>query len=434
MDRYIADMILKESEEAERRFEEMGTRAYRTNGDRPVLKANTRFLSKVVRATDDHNRILLEQQRSTAEQKLRELGASGSDSDTRRERKKLQHDSKDGHGERRRHHEYIIERDGRSEWGSERRTGIFKDQAPGSERWVQVSDDKGSWSGASKSRSSRNDDSGSRDKDDDMGSHRRKRARKAETTDSDSDGKYQRNRGRDNRYSGSDTDTTQKPRTGKDNTRARENLSPKDRERESYSGEHRRKHRRSSERREEDQSPDLTNKRGAGIEKEPATAGSFSGGTIVDPLSTEKIENFARTRGHSVSSESFASPGDPEVSARRSATDSGPRNNSRDDSTTRERLVRGRGPVGVASRMDKYFEEGYLPQLDFDNYDDTNFDWYLRSLEDKEAELKLKLLEKKRAKEERKKRKERRRERKERKERRRKGKESDHSTDSDKSD
>jgi hypothetical protein len=50
------------------------------------------------------------------------------------------------------------------------------------------------------------------------------------------------------------------------------------------------------------------------------------------------------------------------------------------------RVIRGRGAVG-SSRLDKFFEPGYNPRLDFDNYDDTNMHHYITAFEELKEEL-----------------------------------------------
>ncbi|CEI89383.1 hypothetical protein RMCBS344292_03745 [Rhizopus microsporus] len=56
IDKYVADLILKEAEEKRKKYQEVGIQAYQ-----PVTKPrpNTRFLLNVVKATDSHNQAVL---------------------------------------------------------------------------------------------------------------------------------------------------------------------------------------------------------------------------------------------------------------------------------------------------------------------------------------------------------------------------------------
>ncbi|KAI9483401.1 MAG: hypothetical protein EXX96DRAFT_558074 [Benjaminiella poitrasii] len=53
IDKYVADLILKEAEEKRKKYNEIGVQAYQPQHKKP--KPNTRFLLNVVRATDSHN-------------------------------------------------------------------------------------------------------------------------------------------------------------------------------------------------------------------------------------------------------------------------------------------------------------------------------------------------------------------------------------------
>ncbi|KAJ3410631.1 hypothetical protein HDV05_003522 [Chytridiales sp. JEL 0842] len=46
-----------------------------------------------------------------------------------------------------------------------------------------------------------------------------------------------------------------------------------------------------------------------------------------------------------------------------------------------KKVIRGRGSIG-GSRLDKFFEPGYNPRLDFDNYDDSSLHHYISALEE----------------------------------------------------
>ncbi|KAF7726099.1 hypothetical protein EC973_009074 [Apophysomyces ossiformis] len=88
LDKYIANLILKEAEAKRKRYDQLGVRAYQTDRElsrSSLPKPNKRFLLNVVRATDSHNQAVLR----TAEEQARKA---------RRERRRQRH--RDHHDER----------------------------------------------------------------------------------------------------------------------------------------------------------------------------------------------------------------------------------------------------------------------------------------------------------------------------------------------
>ncbi|KAI7908143.1 uncharacterized protein BX663DRAFT_493119 [Cokeromyces recurvatus] len=57
IDKYVADLILKEAEEKRKKYNEIGVQAYQPQPKKP--KPNTRFLFNVVKATDSHNQAVI---------------------------------------------------------------------------------------------------------------------------------------------------------------------------------------------------------------------------------------------------------------------------------------------------------------------------------------------------------------------------------------
>ncbi|KAJ3108956.1 hypothetical protein HDU97_009689 [Phlyctochytrium planicorne] len=72
VEKYIADLIVKEANDAERKYAESGIDAYLGNSKR-APKPNTRFLATVVRSTDNHNKALLDQISQDAKERLKSL-------------------------------------------------------------------------------------------------------------------------------------------------------------------------------------------------------------------------------------------------------------------------------------------------------------------------------------------------------------------------
>ncbi|KAG1473244.1 hypothetical protein G6F56_001065 [Rhizopus delemar] len=57
IDQYVADLILREAKEKQKKYNEIGIRAYVPSTPKP--KPNTRFLLNVVKATDSHNQAVI---------------------------------------------------------------------------------------------------------------------------------------------------------------------------------------------------------------------------------------------------------------------------------------------------------------------------------------------------------------------------------------
>ncbi|KAJ3113506.1 hypothetical protein HDU96_003329 [Phlyctochytrium bullatum] len=74
IEKYIAELILKESQESEKKYAREGVSAYLDPERRSRLpKPNTRFLASVVKSTHSHNKALLEQLQEDARSKLKTL-------------------------------------------------------------------------------------------------------------------------------------------------------------------------------------------------------------------------------------------------------------------------------------------------------------------------------------------------------------------------
>ncbi|KAI0964514.1 hypothetical protein AcW1_001318 [Taiwanofungus camphoratus] len=70
LDRHVAELILKEAKQKAERYGQDGIRAYLRNGfsESNVPRANKRFLSSIIRNTDDHNKTILRAQALAAQE------------------------------------------------------------------------------------------------------------------------------------------------------------------------------------------------------------------------------------------------------------------------------------------------------------------------------------------------------------------------------
>ncbi|KAJ7103200.1 hypothetical protein B0H15DRAFT_811392 [Mycena belliarum] len=84
LDRHVAELILKEAKKKAERFGQDGIRAYLRSGlaDSNAPRTNKRFLTSIIRSTDDHNKTILQAQAQAAQELKRER-----DETERRERR-----------------------------------------------------------------------------------------------------------------------------------------------------------------------------------------------------------------------------------------------------------------------------------------------------------------------------------------------------------
>ncbi|KAJ1534836.1 hypothetical protein HK096_003333 [Nowakowskiella sp. JEL0078] len=94
LNKYVADLILKDSLLKDKQFNRDGISAYNTS-QTELPKTNKRFLAAVVQSTNNHNRELIQKTRDSCERKLRHLNSKSYETDNRRKRKKQRrrHDS-----------------------------------------------------------------------------------------------------------------------------------------------------------------------------------------------------------------------------------------------------------------------------------------------------------------------------------------------------
>ncbi|KAG2231759.1 hypothetical protein INT48_004038 [Thamnidium elegans] len=121
VDKYVADLILKEAQEKRTKYDKVGVEAYQPNGliKKPKPKPNTRFLLNVVKATDSHNQFVikanednvakLREERLQREREEREKRRSRERRSSREDRRSSKDDSRSSKGDKRssREHRYF---------------------------------------------------------------------------------------------------------------------------------------------------------------------------------------------------------------------------------------------------------------------------------------------------------------------------------------
>ncbi|KAI9250393.1 hypothetical protein EDC94DRAFT_527149 [Helicostylum pulchrum] len=102
VDKYVADLILKEAQEKRIKYDKVGVEAYQPNGliKKPKPKPNTRFLLNVVKATDSHNQFVIKANEDNVA-KLREerLQREREERERRRSREHRRDDKKHDKGD-----------------------------------------------------------------------------------------------------------------------------------------------------------------------------------------------------------------------------------------------------------------------------------------------------------------------------------------------
>ncbi|KAJ8453916.1 hypothetical protein ONZ45_g19513 [Pleurotus djamor] len=70
LDKHVAELILKEAKKKAEKYSQHGIRAYLRNNivDSNAPKTNKRFLTSIIRSTDDHNKTVLRAQALAAEE------------------------------------------------------------------------------------------------------------------------------------------------------------------------------------------------------------------------------------------------------------------------------------------------------------------------------------------------------------------------------
>ncbi|ORY96359.1 hypothetical protein BCR43DRAFT_524469 [Syncephalastrum racemosum] len=95
LDRYVADLILKEAAAKKEKYDRVGVRAYQPNhASQPPNRLNKRFLMNVVKSTDTHNQALLRQEREEEEaRRARRIQQEEEDNDRHHHKRRKRHAS-----------------------------------------------------------------------------------------------------------------------------------------------------------------------------------------------------------------------------------------------------------------------------------------------------------------------------------------------------
>ncbi|KAH8193890.1 hypothetical protein TruAng_011945 [Truncatella angustata] len=89
-DEWVADLLDQEAADCALKYSTMGMEAYTKSAKRPsnLPKPNTRFLSSIVKATNNHNRNLLAQERAESQARLNSLDRTKHESEEREKRRR----------------------------------------------------------------------------------------------------------------------------------------------------------------------------------------------------------------------------------------------------------------------------------------------------------------------------------------------------------
>ncbi|KAF8634969.1 hypothetical protein AX15_000693 [Amanita polypyramis BW_CC] len=254
LDRQVAELILKEAKKKAEKYGQQGIRAYISSNllDSNAPRANKRFLSSIIRSTDDHNRTILRAQALAAQEIKRER-----EERERRERRLRAQEAADARRSHRRknsrhhrhHHEHSRGHGQRS--GSDRHGRRLDDGEEGWDRWDGRNADR-----SERRRKTRNWETWNGENTDEDDSHTDSKGKsRSREEDEDEDGRPRRRR----RHNRSRTRSSSPQRT-RDRERSRERHSrhrrsrrhdsrTPDREWERESRRDRKRHRRERSRR-----------------------------------------------------------------------------------------------------------------------------------------------------------------------------------------
>ncbi|KAF5393542.1 hypothetical protein D9757_000552 [Collybiopsis confluens] len=340
LDKHVRDLLIKDAKKRAERYGQQGIRAYLASGlsDSNAPKANKRFLSSVIKSTDEHNKAVLRAQALSAEEINRE---------------KREQEMK----ERRARAEEAVQAEKMRRSGSSRRT--VRD----TESW-----DK--WDGATgdrKGKRKRNWETWSGGEDEDEQHHKSRRRRSHRSRSRDGDRRSsRRERSRERRAGSSKTHTHSDRSSRHDKERSRRSPSvSSSREHHSRSSK---KHRALSEELRHSQSPTPPSDRTLA---ESSTTGDR------ESMLRKKLKSKSAVSGDTQSTEPPLSRRSPSPELRhRPSRESRPRTPKRSkpsrSSPHSSQMSISRSPTpgaeepgpALPSKMDKYFEESYDPRLD----------------------------------------------------------------------
>ncbi|KAI8812700.1 hypothetical protein BJ742DRAFT_866101 [Cladochytrium replicatum] len=307
-ERHVAQLIMKEARKKETSYIKEGLRAYLDTPERP-LRANTRFLSQVVKSTDQHNKVLIRQQQEQSDRAQRQLDRTRSNGRNHGRDREERHDQDRERRDKR-------ERERRDDRARERRDDRDeRDMDWEDSRWRDSFERESTIEPASRNPSSKG-----------------------------------KSNALEARYMGS--------RSGHSERRSDRHSTS-----ECLSFYKRKRYRESDDALERFQSTSPT------VGKRPPSIIIPTNASKKSRTAPSDVTNPEEEQIHSEFEHSTHSDNDNVNIPQLRGDICGPSK------------VRGRGTTGSA-RLDKYFEEGYDPRLDMDNYDDENIHWYVHSLQE----------------------------------------------------
>ncbi|CAO0791270.1 unnamed protein product [Mucor circinelloides] len=119
VDKYVADLILKEAEEKRKKYNQVGVKAYQPNtppSNKP--KPNTRFLLNMVKATDSHNQAVIR----ANEENVAKLRQERLEREKKQREESRRKDDERRHSRHHRHHRHESDSRSRRESQSPERT------------------------------------------------------------------------------------------------------------------------------------------------------------------------------------------------------------------------------------------------------------------------------------------------------------------------
>ncbi|KAH9056865.1 hypothetical protein EDB87DRAFT_1833426 [Lactarius vividus] len=411
LDRHVADLILKEAKKKAEQYDKQGIRAYLPQQESNVPKTNKRFLSSIIRNTDDHNKTVLRAQAfSAAEIRIEREAQERAERRVRAEEaaaaeraRRSWRGGDDSRERQRRHRERSWERVGSDDAGEDR-------WQPSKRRREDHTSERRGFRSARRSRL------------DEDGSSRRRRHRSQTRSEDEDTEKHRRRRPRPSRSRsprgsvgqasrGSDAPASKRPRSPSpsdledeshlsrrrrrrqgsrspdvDNAPSADSHSRHKRRSHRHTTSHRRRHRSHSRSRTPEKVPRSETSEGLGSGSRPSGSRASSQPLVTEHTACDIAERESSDLRHRLKGKGKTSLMETESLHERSSTsilDPGPAPRDATPKRSRPPSPGPRPPPGpppplpppadfspdsvrpdLPSKMDKYFEASYDPRLD----------------------------------------------------------------------
>ncbi|KAJ3895343.1 hypothetical protein GG344DRAFT_85958 [Lentinula edodes] len=341
LDKHVRELLIRDAKKRAERYGQQGIRAYLASGlsDSNAPRANKRFLSSVIRSTDEHNKTILRAQALSAEEIKRE----------RREQEMK---------ERRARAEEAVSAEKLRRSGS----SASRRRAGDSEAWDR-------WDGTTsdRKRKRRNWETWTGEEDEEERHRSRRRTRHRSRSRSLNNNKESRSNRRSSRRSRSRDDraSSWSPRNSYHKSSGETHSSRRNEEKESYRRDSRSYDREDYNTKDESKPKRRRRSRSLTVQSDLGSAYAYSSSSRYHspepPLHTSHLREEERVKEDSATTSRHSRSPDPKPKRRKASRSS--RSSQMSISRSPTPGPEQPGPA-LPSKMDKYFDESYDPRLD----------------------------------------------------------------------